>query len=241
MGKNDGNSDILPMPPGQEIHPKGFLEAIAYIEQNFANELGGAVIRDAFLTTKQRLEFFEVGFRSAFISGLISALLTPFAIGVVERYIPVFGSTTPDTFDMFFVFMLAVGYSLGFAIFLAYACTKFVGTYTRAMIRNLLGGVITGALLKAILAFIGFHFLYIVVMTDSNLQWGARQLCRLKLSQSAVLAVYHWVDGFKEVFLTSAWFVLGVTVVFIAIPIAAMLLAVRRNRKLIEAGVVKVE
>ena len=50
----------MPMPPGQEIHPKGFLEAISYIEQNFANELGGAVIRDTFLTTKQRLEFFEV-------------------------------------------------------------------------------------------------------------------------------------------------------------------------------------
>lgn len=241
MSRNDSSGDIMPMPPGQEIHPKGFLEAISYIEQNFANELGGAVIRDTFLTTKQRLEFFEVGFRSSFLSGLISALLTPFAIGVVERYIPVFGSTSPDTFDMIFAFLLAVGYSLGFAIFLAYACTKFVGTYTRAMTRNLLGGVIAGAVMKAILAFIGFHFLYIVVMTDLNLQWAAKQLYRLKLSKPSVLAVYNWVYGFKGVFLTSAWFVLGITVVFIAIPSVAMLLAVRRNRKLVEAGVVHVE
>lgn len=241
MSRNDASADIMPMPPGQEIHPKGFLEAISYIEQNFANELGGAVIREAFLTTKQRLEFFEVGFRSSFLSGLISALLTPFAIGVVERYIPVFGSTSPDTFDMLFAFLLAVGYSLGFAIFLAYACTKFVGTYTRAMTRNLLGGVIAGAVMKAILAFIGFHFLYIVVMTDTNLQWAARQLYRLKLSKASVAAVYHWVHGFKDVFLTSAWFVLGVTIVFIAIPTVAMILAIRRNRKLIEAGVVHVE
>jgi len=240
LAKNDGNSDILPMPPGQEIHPKGFLEAIAYIEQNFANELGGAVIRDGFLTTKQRLEFFEVGFRSSFISGLISALLTPFAIGVVERYIPVFGSTSPDTFDVGFAFLLAIGYSLGFAIFLAYACTKFVGFYTRAMIRNLLGGVITGAVLKAILVFIGFHFLYIVVLTDPNLQWAARQLYRLKLSKTSVVAVYQWVQGFKEIFLTSAWFILGITLIFVAIPLFAMLIAMRRNRKLIKAGVVKV-
>lgn len=241
MSRNDASNDIMPMPPGQEIHPKGFLEAISYIEQNFANELGGAVIRDTFLTTKQRLEFFEVGFRSSFISGLISALLTPFAIGVVERYIPVFGSTSPDTFDMLFAFLLAVGYSLGFAIFLSYACTKFVGSYTRAMTRNLLGGVIAGAVLKAILAFIGFHFLYIVVMTDTNLQWAARQLYRLKLSKSSVFAVYNWVHGFKDIFLTSAWFVLGITVIFIAIPSVAMLLAIRRNKKLIEAGIVRVE
>jgi hypothetical protein len=241
VSKNDASSDIMPLPAGQEIHPRGFLEVISYIEQNFANELGGAVIRDTFLTTKQRLEFFEVGFRSSFLSGLISALLTPFAIGVVERYIPVFGSTSPDTFDMFFAFLLAVGYSLGFAIFLAYACTKFVGTYTRAMARNLLGGVVTGAVLKAILAFIGFHFLYIVVMTDTNLQWAAKQLYRLKLSRSSVLSVYDWVLGFRGVFLTSAWFVLGVTIVFIAIPSVAMVLTIRRNRKLIEAGVVHVE
>jgi hypothetical protein len=142
---------------------------------------------------------------------------------------------------MLFAFLLAIGYSLGFAIFLAYACTKFVGTYTRAMTRNLLGGVIAGAVLKAILAFVGFHFLYIVVMTDSNLQWAATQLYRLDLSRSSVLTIYNWVYGFKEVFLTSAWFVLGITVIFITIPSIAMLLAVWRNRKLIEAGVVNVE
>lgn len=241
MGRNDGNGDILPMPPGQEIHPKGLLEAIAYIEQNFANELGGAVIRDAFLTTKQRLEFFEVGFRGSFLSGLISALLTPFAIGVIERHIPVFGSASPDTFDLIFAFLLAVGYSLGFAIFLAYACTRFVGTYTRAMIRNLLGGVVAGAVMKGVLAFIGFHFLYIVVMTDGNLRWAAGQLYRLKLSRPTVAAIYRWVYDFREIFLTSAWFVLGVTIVFIAIPTLTLLFAVRRNKKLVEAGVVKVE
>lgn len=235
------NADIMPMPPGQEIHPKGFLEAISFIEQNFANELGGAVIRESFLTTKQRIEFFEVGFRSSFLSGLISALLTPIAIGVVERYIPVFGSTNPDTFDLIFAFLLAVGYSLGFGVFLAYAATKFIGNYTRAMIRNLLGGVVAGAVLKAILAFIGFHFLFFVVLADSNMQWAAKALYRMHVPQSTVLAVYHWVYGFRPVLLTSAWFVMGVTAVFIAIPTVALLLASLRNRKLIAAGVVRVD
>jgi hypothetical protein len=231
----------MAIPQGSEIHPKGFLEAVAYIEQNFANELGGAVIRDSFLTTKQRLEFFEVGFRSSFLSGLIMALLTPVAIGVVERYIPVFGSTEPSVFDTVFAFLLAVGYSFGFAVFLASACTKFVGYYTRAMIRNLLGGVVAGAALKAILAFIAFHFLYIVVLTDPNLHWAAGKLYSQNLPHGTVLAIYHWVHGFKGVFLTSAWFIAGTTLAYVSIPVAALLLAIQRNRKLIEAGVVRVE
>ena len=238
MSRNTaGPSDIMPIPPGQEIHPRGFLEAISFIEQNFANELGGAEIRETFLTTKQRIEFFEVGFRSSFISGLISALLTPIAIGVVERYIPVFGSTNPDTFDMIFAFLLAVGYSLGFGIFLAFAATKFIGNYTKAMIRNLLGGVVAGAVLKAILAFIAFHFLYFVGLSEAHMAWAAQALQRADLPQAAVSAAYHWIIGFKPVLLTSAWLILGLTAVFIAIPAAALMLANRRNRKLIEAGI----
>ncbi len=240
MAKDDA-TDIIPMPAGQEIHPKGLLEAISFIEQNFSNELGGAVLKDTFLTTKQRLEFFEVGFRSAFVSGLVSALLTPIAVGVIERYIPIFGDADPSRFDMVFAFMLAVGYSLGFAVFLAYACTKFVGGYTRAMIRNLLGGVVTGAVLKAILAFLGFHFLYFVVLSDVNMQKGAQLLYKAHIPRNAVVSAYRWIADFKPVFLTSAWFILGVTFVFILIPTVSMLLARLRNRKLIKAGLVHVE
>ncbi|TYO96778.1 hypothetical protein EDC39_11266 [Geothermobacter ehrlichii] len=241
MGKDTGTTDIMPMPDGQEIHPKGFLEAISFIEQSFANELGGAIIRDTFLTTKQRLEFFEVGFRSSFLSGLISALLTPIAIGVVERYIPIFGDADPSRFDLVFAFMLAVGYSIGFAIFLAYACTKFIGSYTRSMIRNLLGGVVAGSILKAILAFLGFHFLYFVVLSDANMVKGAQLLYKAHLPRRFVMSAYSWIYDFKPVLLTSAWFVVGVTLVFILIPTVSMVLATIRNRKLIKAGLVHVE
>ena len=243
MSKHSGSDDIM-LPPGgrdQEIHPRGFLEAIGYVEQNFSNELGGAIVRETFLTTQQRLEFFEVGFKSAFISGLISALLTPFAIGVVERYIPVFGSNAPNATDTIFAFLLAVGYSLGFAVFLSHACTKFIGSYTRAMVRNLLGGVVTGSVLKAILAFIAFHFLYIVVLTDANLAWAVKGLYKLHVSEATALSIYQWLYGFREVFLTSAWFIVGVTLLFIVIPTVAMFLAIRRNRKLIEAGIIRIE
>jgi len=241
MGKDDAATDIMPMPAGQEIHPKGLLEAISFIEQNFSNELGGAILKDTFLTTKQRLEFFEVGFRSSFLSGLISALLTPVAIGVVEKYIPIFGDGDPTRFDIAFAFMLAVGYSLGFGIFLAFACTKFVGSYTRSMIRNLLGGVVTGSLLKAFISFLGFHFIYFVLLSDANMQKGAQLLYKAHVPRRFVVSAYSWLYDFKPVFLSSAWFVLIVTLVFILIPTISMFLARLRNRKLIKAGLVHVE
>ncbi len=37
--------EIMPVPQSNEIHPRGLLDAISYIDQNFANELGGCMIK----------------------------------------------------------------------------------------------------------------------------------------------------------------------------------------------------
>ena len=231
----------MPVPQSNEIHPRGLLEAISYIDQNFANELGGCMIKARFLTTKQRLEFMEVGFRSSFASGLVTALLTPIAIGVIEQYIPMFGDSSPTFFDTFSAFLLALSFSLGYAIFMAKASTCFIGEYTRAMVLNLLGGMVFGAVVKAIVAFIAFHFLYFKIFSDRNVLWAAGKLSFAKTSPATVASISSWVLGFKGIFLTSAYFVLVSTAVFIVIPLVAMLVAWRRNRKLIAAGVVNVD
>ncbi|MBT0663141.1 hypothetical protein KI809_02405 [Geobacter pelophilus] len=242
MSKDSNSSpDVMPVPQSNEIHPRGLLEAISYIDQNFANELGGCIIKARFLTTKQRLEFMEVGFRSSFASGIVSALLTPVAIGVIEQYIPMFGDSSPTFFDKFSAFLLALGFSLGYAIFMAKASTCFIGEYTRAMVLNLLGGMVFGAIVKAVLAFIAFHFLYFKIFTDKNVLWAVGKLYYAKTSPSTVASIYYWVQGFKGIFLISAYFVLVSTAVFIIIPIVAMLVAWQRNRKLIAAGVVHVD
>jgi len=183
----------------------------------------------------------EVGFRSSFASGIVTALLTPIAIGVIEQYIPMFGDPTPTMFDKFSAFLLALGFSLGYAVFMAKASICFIGEYTRAMVLNLLGGMVFGAVVKAVVAFIAFHFLYFKVFSDSNVLWGVGKLYYAKTSPASVASIYYWVQGFKGIFLTSAYFVLVSTAVFIIIPIAAMFVAWLRNRKLIAAGVVHVD
>lgn len=242
MSKDSNSSpDVLPVSQSNEIHPRGLLEAISYIDQNFANELGGCIIKARFLTTKQRLEFMEVGFRSSFASGIVSAFLTPIAIGVIEQYIPMFGDSSPTLFDKFSAFLLALGFSLGYAIFMAKASTCFIGEYTRAMVLNLLGGMVFGAIVKAVLAFLAFHFLYFKIFTDANVLWAISKLQCSKIAPATLANIYYWVQGFKGIFLISAYFVLVSTAVFIVIPIVAMLVAWRRNRKLIAAGVVHVD
>lgn len=83
---------------------------VSEIEYYFAQERRGSVLSDNFFTTKERVEFFAVGLKTSFVSGMVSALFSPVAIGVLEKMIPVFGSTEPTSWDKFFIFLLALGY-----------------------------------------------------------------------------------------------------------------------------------
>lgn len=233
--------DMMPLPPSAEIHPKGLLEAISYIDQQFANELGGCFINSRFLTTKQRIEFMEVGFRSSFVSGMVSALLTPVAIGAIERYIPIFGNPNPNIFDMLSAGLLALCFSLGYAAFIAKSATQYIGEYTKAMVRNLLGGMFFGAALKAILVVIAFHTIYFFVLTDKVILWITSKFYYMRMSAEQVAGIYYWVQGFKSIFLTSSNFVLVSTFIFVVIPFLAYYWASLRNRRLIKAGVIRIE
>ena len=227
-----GTSDIIPVQSIQsETHPRGIIDAISNIEYYHAQEKRGAILSAGFFTMKQQIEYFEVGFRGSFMSGLITAAITPVAIGVVERLIPVFGSTSPSTFDEVFVFMLAFGFWLGYSFFIARAASLYIGPYTRSMIRSFVGGVITGAVGKMMIAFIAFHFLYMVVLTRDHV---VRLLLKLEehVKPGTVNAIYRWVMEFRPVLIVSAYLIVLSTLIFVTIPLVAMLLASRRNRRL---------
>ena len=306
MAKDQTNQqpDVIPGgSAGTEIHPKALLEAISFIDQQFANEVGGCMTNSRFLNTKQRIEFMEVGFRSSFASGTITGLLTPIAIGCIERYIPIFGNMKPSPIDQFCALLLALCFSIGYALFLSKAATSYIGEYTRSMVRNLLGGMSFGAGLKAVILFGVFHAMYFFLFNDENVLWISvnfyfscvimlssvpfffhvgsacqnRQfykaftillkfialclLCyflyKLISSNQAVMAVvsnyihplpsekimsiYYWLQGFKSILLTSAYFVLISTVIFVAIPFCAYFWAARRNRRLFKSGIIQPE
>jgi hypothetical protein len=232
--QNSGAESVIPIGSNARTKPKGLIAAISEIEWYNTAEKDGSNINQSFFVLDRKIEFFEVGFKGAFISGLISALLTPLAIGVIEKMIPVFGSTEPTTFDKAFVFLLALGFSLGYAIFIGSVGRFYSGSISKTMIRNFIGGVITGAVLKAIIAFLFFHFIYLIVLKDSNIVSALSFISELYKNPpyESLNKIYYWVVNFKPVFLTSAWFVVATTVIFIFVPLIAIAYNIVREKKI---------
>jgi hypothetical protein len=96
-----------------------------------------------------------------------------------------------------------------------------------------MGGLITGAILKMILAFILFHFIYFVVLEPHRL---ANFLIKLKwLAKYETLnSIYLWLLDFKPVFLTSAYFIVFTTFLLIVIPTGSIFIRSRKTKKLME-------
>ena len=91
--------------------------------------------------------------------------------------------------------------------------------------------MITGAIGKMMIAFIAFHFLYMVVLTKKN---SVRLLLMFgkHIKPEAFIAMYRWISEFRPVLLVSAYLIVLTTFVFVTIPLMAMAMASLRNRRL---------
>lgn len=222
-----GNVIIATAPP---IMPKGLVAAISEIQQFYAIEKRGGRVDEDYFTLENTLTFFEVGFKAAFISGLVSALCSPLAIGVVEKVLPAFGDNEPTLYDKLFVFILAMGFPVGYAIFIGSVGKYYAGPFTKRMIRNLLGGSITGAVTKMILAVILFHWLY--VQSTPGQASNALRFLSGWISDNALTSVYYLAMDFRPVLLTASWFVVVTTIVFVLIPVTSVAFNAYKNRNM---------
>ncbi len=210
--------------------PTGLLAAISAIESYAMSERESGSVPEGFFTTANRVSFFAVGFTGGFISGLIVALLTPIAIGVIERYIPIFGSTEPSLWDQGFAFAVSMSFSIGYAAFISRVRGDYVGRASKSAIKNLIGGLATGAILKMIIAFIGFHFMYFKVLEPYTL--GPLLMKLHPFIKLPTLEVwFQWLGEFRYVFLISSYWIVFTTALTISIPIAAVALSTRGTRR----------
>ena len=177
-----------------------------------------------------------MGLRTTFLSGLIMALLTPLAIGVLEKHVPIFGSTEPNIFDQIFVLLMSVSYLIGYSVFMGRACSKFWGDYTQSMVSNLVQGIVAAAIAKVIVAFLIFHFCYMVVLAPPNLlrifTWSAHYIPMKYLE-----APYLWLAEFREAFFWSGLFVIATTAVYVLFVVGSYQKTKFRNRNLRAKGV----
>lgn len=210
--------------------PKSLLDAIKDIQNIAAMEMATTEEVDPmFFSLKDRMDFMIIGIKNSFYSGFVVAILTPFAVGVLEKMIPLFGEEIPSLFNQIYALLLALGYSLGYALFLATLKGCYVGNLSKIMIRNLLGGIIFGAVAKTILAVVIFHFIYLsltptLVITILN-------HFKTVVSPEKLNSAYFWIMNFKPAFLTSSWVIIFSTILFVAIPVISITLTSFLNRK----------
>ena len=110
----------------------------------------------------------EVGFKGAFISGLVSILLTPFFVGVIERYIPIFGSYEFTLFDQAFAVALTLSFSMGYSLILASIGRYYIGKLSKRAINWLMAGLTVAGVLKMVIAFVFYNTLYASVLDDGR-------------------------------------------------------------------------
>jgi hypothetical protein len=232
MTRESRNDVFLGSQP-QPSKPKGLIDALSEIQQYFVVERSGSVISEDFLTIGGKLAFFEVGFKGAFLSGLVTAFLTPFAIGVFERYIPIFGSYDPSLFDRVFAIVLATSFSIGYAIFIASVGRYYIGEITRSAIKNLFFGFATGTLLKLIIAFILFHSIYFFVLEPSSL---AKILMKFKpfFKYETLNGIYGFLCDFRPVFLVSSYFLVFTSALVMVFLSGSIVINSRRTRRIIQ-------
>ena len=189
-------------------------------------------IPEGSLPTATSLSFVEVGFKSGLLSGIITTVMTPLMMAASERLIPVFGELELTLFNRLFSIALAVAFPICYALFIFVILTKsYAGNITKKAIYSLVGGISSGAILKTIVVWILFHFIYFrffdpdavadVLMGIGNFYYAP---------QLNYEAIFYWIMGFREVFIPSAYFIVVVNTLFISIVVSALLIGRIKTR-----------
>ena len=141
---------------------------VSIVQNYFLAEKDGNDLPENLLTLKGKIVISEVGFKGAFISGLVSILLTPFFVGVIERSIPIFGSYEFTVFDQAFAVALTLSFALGYSLILASIGKFYIGRLSKRAINWLMCGLTMAGILKIIIAFILYNTLYASVLEEGT-------------------------------------------------------------------------
>ena len=193
----------------------------------------GTDVPKDFLTVKGTLAFFLVGLKTTAFVGIITSLLSPLAFAVFERLVPVYGNLDPNILDQVIVFFLPVSFTAVYSFMPASLGNYYIGTLTRAAIRSLFQGIISGAVVKILFMFLFFHYLYIDVFTTGRI-WSLINKFTFISNHSTKEQIYYWVMSLKSTLIPTAWFFIISTLFYITIPMLFILFRGRTLRKIIE-------
>jgi hypothetical protein len=179
--KPAGDKEIIPIPGGGNTSRGviGIIGAISHIQQFYVIESLGQDIPEDFLTLEGQLSYFNCGFSSGFLEGLMFAVMAALFVPLladssvkkaVADYFPLIQHTW---------FIWAVN-CLPIFIFCSICCylSKYrVGTLTKKAVDNLLVGRLFAMALKGSLIFVVFMMLANYIENPEHAAKTARILC----------------------------------------------------------------
>ena len=230
---SDDSITIIEDEGSEKLIPHGLMDIMDIVYKYHAWEGKGASYPEDFFTPKDMFEYSECGFFGSVKSGLLSLLLTPVAFGVIERAVPIFGDPDPSVFDKVFSFILALSFTIGYALLLMNITRRYVYPFTKRIIKNFLCGVIGGKLFITGVAFFLYHYLYIKVLTEDNVA-HVLSMFRFLAGAGKLQAIHACIMEFRQVLLTSAWFIVLTAMIFISIPLIGIAITIHRNKPLKE-------
>ncbi len=224
--------DVTPIGIQGSIRPKSFLDVVSIVQNYYLAEKDGYELPDNLLTLKGKMLISEVGLKGAAISALISIPLTPLLVGVVERFIPIFGSYAFGFFDQAFAVVLALSFGMGYSLIVTHIGKFYAGRLTKRAINYLVFGLMFAAGLKLILATIIYNSLYATVLQEGRV---ARYLLKFYpyVSYETLDEAYRFIMTAKPVLLTSTSFVFLSTSLMIAVPWVGIVIGGRRAKRTI--------
>lgn len=232
-GQGDRSNDITPVGAGYSIRPKSFLDVVSIIENYFLAEKNGNNLPNNLLTLKGKIIISEVGFKGAAISGIISILLTPFCVGVLQKFIPIFGSYRFTIFDEVFAMALTVSFAIGYGLIIASTGKYYIGNLSKKAINWLMLGLSMAGILKIVVAFVLYNMVYIFVLDNDRTAYYIMKLYP-SVSYATLNKLFIFLMEFKSTLLVSSIFVILTTALMITVPWVCILFASRKTKRMIK-------
>lgn len=243
MAQNQTSSGGTTVVTGMPVQkkPLNLLDAVSEIQQMCAIEKRMAeedYMDKNFFTTKQRIDYFAVGARNAFLHFFFALIATPIAIAVLHNLIHLFGDRKMTVFDEIYALILTFSVSLGFGIFLATLRECYLGVISKSMIKSLFGGLIFGETIKVAFSAIIYALIYVSITPRTvaafiNFLNAHFNSLMVRLNANYV-AMYYWIMRFKDVFPLSMVFVFLSAVFMVGIPFAVIFLTSMFQKRLPE-------
>lgn len=233
MAEGFGKGSAGPMFPSNTPRPKpkSLLEAISDIEKLSAVERTGNPIPQSFLLLNEKIGYFDVGLKGGLADIPVALIFVPLSVGVIERAMPIFGTTNPTTFDEFFSMLIGISFMLGYNILMAFNLGScFFGAVCRNAIWQLYGGFVTGSVMKMIVVFFTFHFLYLKVTPEliSHVLTAMFPFAKILFTIDQWDTFFYWLCDMRNALFKSGYFVVVSTIVGLGIPAVSFVIGSRR-------------